>query len=89
MTKKKETISCVFYENTPCHVRKEMRKGASTRILDKYFKPLEKGTDEAQIITKYADAMKELLDRFIGEWNTLHNYCEICPIMKRKEANHE
>jgi len=83
---KKETISCVFHESTLCLVRKEMRKGASTRILDKYLKPLEKGTDETQIIVKYADAMKELLDRFIGEWSTLHYYCEICPIMKLKEA---
>jgi len=72
----KDWPNCVFYPNVKCHVRHEIRGG----FIDKYVKPFEKGTDEAQIILKIGDAMKQM---FSSEWMVLHAYCQICPFKVR------
>jgi hypothetical protein len=70
---KKDWPTCVFYPNIKCPVRKAMEGG-----IEKYIKsPLLKGTDEAQVVMKIADAFK---GAFSNEWMVLHTFCQICPL---------
>jgi hypothetical protein len=82
---REEKLPCVFYDDISCPVRMEMHKNTSARALEKYFQPVEKGSDEKQVFMKYTDAMKDLLDRFMGEFSNLHTFCQICPIKFNKE----
>jgi hypothetical protein len=77
-----EKLKCVYYDDQICPVRNAMNKG---KTLDKYLKPFEKGSDEKQFLLKYTDAMKDLLDRFIGEFSTLYSFCLQCPIKWKKD----
>ena len=73
---KKDWPTCVFYHEIKCPVRKAMQGG-----IEKYIKsPLLKGTDEAQVVMKIADAFK---GAFSNEWMVLHTFCQICPFKVR------
>lgn len=73
---KKDWPNCVFYPDIKCSVRHEIQSAS----LEKYMKPLEKGSDEQQVVMKLAGAFKEM---FANEWAVLHAFCHICPFKVR------
>ena len=81
-----EKLCCVFYEDMTCPVRVEMHKQVSAEAIARRMLPANKGSDEQQMITKMIDGYKGLIEKFMGEFNELPHYCQLCPIKAKKDT---
>jgi len=79
MTKK---LACVFYPDRECPVRKTFSKAIETKSkLDKIMKPL----GDKELLTQVMPILNKLESVLANEFDVLHNYCLVCPLIEHAE----